>query len=113
MGEENGPIIADPFMKVDGALRCLSGKVWSHIVDSECHVRCAFRGFTPCSIFWCQWADKRKPTQLKSFGWVLRLLEDVYFDSLTHTLAGLQQQRQHIEVVLAVIVIASNLLYRR
>jgi len=42
--------------------------------------------------------------------WVGSAFLEVYSDSLTHTLAGLQQQ--HTEVELGVIVIASNLLYR-
>ena len=67
-------------------------------------------GFTPYSIFWYRLANKTKPTQLLRLWVGSALLEDVYSDSLTHTLAGLQQQ--HIEVVLGVIVIASNLLYR-
>jgi hypothetical protein len=62
-------------------------------------------------IFVTDWANKRKPTQLKL--WVgSAFYRSRYSDSLTHTLAGLQQQQQRIEVVLGVIVIASNLLYR-
>src|SRR6185369_15709824 len=75
MREQNGPVIADPLMKVNRALRCICGKVWSHIVDSECHDRYAFRGFTPRSNFISDWANKRKPTQLKALGGFCVFLE--------------------------------------
>jgi hypothetical protein len=70
-----------------------------------------FPGVHPKFDFWYRLANKKKPTQLRGLGGFC-VSRSRYSDSLTHTLAGLQQQQQRIEVVLGVIVIASNLLYR-